>query len=75
MTGMEKAPCVRTASYAPLLCHAEHVHWHPNLIWFDKSRVYGSASYAVQQLFSLYQGNCVLRAQDDEPAAEPIRPA
>lgn len=58
-----------------LLCHAEHVHWRPNLIWFNKSRVYGSASYAVQQLFSLYQGNCVLRAQDDEPAAEPIRPA
>lgn len=74
MMGMEKAPCVRMASYAPLLCHAEHVNWRPNLIWFDKSRVYGSASYSVQQLFSLYQGNCVLRAQDDEPAAESIRP-
>lgn len=65
MTGFEKAQCVKMAAYAPLLCNADYLNWYPNLIWFDNYRIYGSESYYVQQLFSRFQGNAVLKTEDD----------
>ncbi|MDO5398315.1 MAG: alpha-L-arabinofuranosidase C-terminal domain-containing protein [bacterium] len=65
MTGFEKAECVKMAAYAPLLCNADYLNWYPNLIWYDNHRIYGSESYYVQQLFSVFQGGAVLKTEDD----------
>lgn len=65
MTGFEKAPCVKMAAYAPLLCNADYLNWYPNLIWYDNHRIYGSESYYVQQMFSVFQGREVLKTEDD----------
>lgn len=62
MTGMERnADVVVMASYAPLFARLGYTQWSPDLIWFDGSRSYATASYHVQRLYSLYTGNYVLR--------------
>ncbi len=61
MTGLERnADVVYMATYAPLLAHVEGWQWRPDLIWFDNLRSFASASYYVQQLYSLYRGTHVL---------------
>lgn len=61
MTGLERnADIVHMATYAPLLAHVEGWQWRPDLIWFNNLRSVGSASYYVQQLYSLYKGTHVL---------------
>lgn len=57
MTGMEKAPGLGLACYAPMLCNADYVNWKPDLIWFDNHRVYGTPCYQVQKLFMNHQGD------------------
>ena len=57
MTGMEKAPGLGLACYAPLLCNANYVNWKPDLIWFDSHRAYGTPCYQVQKLFMNHQGD------------------
>ena len=64
MTGMEKAPGVGLACYAPMLCNLNYVNWKPDMIYFDQSRAYGSPSYYVQKLFMNYQGEALLRTKD-----------
>lgn len=64
MTGMEKAPGVGLACYAPMLCNLNYVNWKPDMIYFDQSRAYGSPSYYVQKLFMNYQGEALLQTED-----------
>jgi alpha-L-arabinofuranosidase len=61
MTSLERnGDVVRMASYAPLLGREHHMQWHPNLIYFDNTRVSPSVNYYAQQLFSLNQGDVYL---------------
>ncbi len=57
MLGMEKAPGVGLACYAPLFCNADYVNWKPDMIWFNNHQAYGTASYHVQKLMMLHQGD------------------
>ena len=75
MTGMEKAPGLGLACYAPMLCHAGYINWKPDMIWFDNHRVYGTACYHVQKLFMNHQGDHEIFASLDAAqasAGEPI---
>jgi alpha-L-arabinofuranosidase len=61
MTGMERnSDVVIMASYAPLFANLNYKRWNPDLINFDSSRVYGTPSYHVQQLFSQNHGDVIL---------------
>lgn len=58
MTALERnGDVVQFASYAPLICKTRHVHWYPDLIYFDNERVMPSVNYAVQQMFSVNAGD------------------
>ena len=58
LTGVEKnADIIQFACYAPLLCNENNNQWHPDLIRFDNTRVVKTASYYVQQLYSLHYGD------------------
>jgi alpha-N-arabinofuranosidase len=53
MTGLVRnSDLVAMSSYAPLFAKAGAFQWQPDLIWFDNTRVYGTASYHVQALFA-----------------------
>lgn len=61
MTGLERnADVVKMASYAPLLADTSNVQWRPDLIWFDRDQVWGSANYEVQKLFMNNVGDRVV---------------
>lgn len=61
MTGLERnADVVKMASYAPLLADTSNVQWRPDLIWFDRDQVWGSANYEVQKLFMSNVGDRVI---------------
>ncbi len=61
MTGMERnSDVVVLASYAPLMVNLNAPSWPNNLIGYDALNSYGSPSYYVQKLFSLYHGDVVL---------------
>ena len=69
MTGMERnSDVVVMAAYAPLFVNVNDRTWNPDLIGFDSSRVYGTPSYYVQKLFSVYRGTHVLPMKIDAPA-------
>jgi alpha-L-arabinofuranosidase len=53
MTGLERnSDVVVMASYAPLFVNANNRAWNPDLIVFNSSKVFGTPSYWVQQMFS-----------------------
>lgn len=61
MTGLERnADVVEMASYAPLLADQSSTQWRPDLIWFDRDQVWGSANYEVQKLFMRNTGDRVV---------------
>ena len=61
MTGLERnADIVEMATYAPLFAHVEGWQWRPDMIWYDNFRSMPTASYYVQQLFSLNKGDQVV---------------
>jgi len=61
MTGLlRNSDHVVMSSYAPLLARAGATQWTPDLIWFDNTRVYGTASYYVQALYSHNRPDVVL---------------
>lgn len=60
MIGLEKAPAVGLACYAPMLCNVNYVNWKPDMIFFDNHRAYGTPNYYVQKLFMLHQGDALL---------------
>lgn len=67
MTGLERnADIVRMATYAPLFAHVEGWQWRPDMIWYDNLESFPTASYYVQQLYSLNKGTQVLKATDGE---------
>jgi len=68
MTGLWKnADEVLMASYAPLFAKAGHDQWHPNLIWFDNSRIELTPSYYVQAQFAQNRPDMVLPGQVEAP--------
>ena len=71
MTGLERnADIVEMATYAPLFAHVEGWQWRPDMIWFDNLRSFPTASYYVQQLYSLNKGSNVLPlTMDKKPVA------
>lgn len=73
MIGLEKAPAVGLACYAPLLCNVGYRKWYPDLIYFDNYRAFGSACYQVQKLFMNHQGDDLLRV-DAEGFPETEKP-
>ena len=61
MTSLERnGDVVQLASYAPLLCKLGRVQWHPDLIYFDNSRVFLTTNYYVQKLFGHHSGDAYL---------------
>lgn len=61
MTGLERnADIVHMATYAPLFAHVEGWQWRPDMIWFDNDDSFRTASYYVQQLYSMNKGSNVL---------------
>lgn len=57
MTGLERnTDIVEMATYAPLFAHVEGWQWRPDMIWYDNFRSMPTASYYVQQLYSLNKG-------------------
>jgi alpha-L-arabinofuranosidase len=78
MIGLEKAPAVGLACYAPLLSNADYQKWYPDLIYFNNHQAFGSACYYVQKLFMNHQGDDLLAVSADhlpepEKTYEPIR--
>ena len=70
MTGLERnADVVEMATYAPLFAHVEGWQWRPDMIWFDNLRSMPTASYYVQQMYSLNKGSRVVPATLDGRAA------
>ncbi|MCS6829425.1 MAG: alpha-L-arabinofuranosidase C-terminal domain-containing protein [Armatimonadota bacterium] len=75
MTGIERnGDVVIMAAYAPLFVNVNARQWNPDLIGFDSSRVYGTPSYYVQKLFSLYRGTHVLPLKVNAPAVSVTEP-
>ena len=67
LTGLERnADVVSFASYAPMLAKRGHVHWSPNLIYFNNTEVFPTISYHVQQLFSVNNGDTYLPTTVDD---------
>jgi len=61
MTGMERnSDIVQLASYAPLFANVNGIQWHPDLLYYDNSRMFGTPSYYVQKLFGQNRGDYVL---------------
>lgn len=61
MTSLERnGDVVRLASYAPLLARIGKTQWNPDLIYFDKTNVFPTVNYHVQQMFGANQGQAYL---------------
>lgn len=61
MTDYERnADVVWLTAYAPLFAHVDGWQWRPDLIWFDNTRSFKSASYYVQQMYAMNKGTNVL---------------
>ena len=68
MTGLWKnADEVLLASYAPLFGKVGYDQWHPNLIWFDNSRVELTPSYYAQAQFAQNRPDVVLPVSVEAP--------
>jgi len=65
MIGLEKAPALGLACYAPLLCNIDYVNWPVNLLYYNNNSIYGSANYHIQKLFMKNQARSVLRTSDN----------
>lgn len=75
LTGVEKAPGIALACYAPMLCNTAYSNWEPNMIYFDGTTVYGTPSYWVQRMFMTGQGTHLLATHDNMPQVEPSAPS
>lgn len=61
MTDLERnADVVDMATYAPLFAHVDGWQWHPDMIWYDNTRMFKSVSYYVQQMYACNKGTNVL---------------
>ena len=58
ITNLERnGDVVAMASYAPLLAKEGHVHWNPDLIYFDNQKSDPTASYYVQRMAGQNSGD------------------
>lgn len=70
LTNLERnADVVVMASYAPLFARLGYTQWAPDLIWFDETQTYLTASYYVQQLYSCNMGDVTLDTKGQEKDA------
>lgn len=61
LTGVEKnADVVILASYAPLFARIGYAQWAPNMIWFDETGTYPTASYYVQKMYGENMGTVLV---------------
>ena len=69
MTGLQNAPAVGLACYAPMLCHVNYVNWKPDMLWFDNHRIMKTPNYHVQSMFMRHQGDYSIpvEAEGNEP--------
>ncbi len=67
LTSIEhNADMVPSESFTPLLARAGHAVRTPALIWMDAGRAFGTPSYYVQKIFSLYTGDLIVQAAPDD---------
>lgn len=57
MTGLQSAPAVSLACYAPMLCHVNYINWQPDMLWFDNHRIMKTPNYHVQSMYMRHQGD------------------
>jgi alpha-L-arabinofuranosidase len=63
LTGLERnQDIVAMSSYAPLFANVNHRVWHPDLIYFDNHRAFGTPAYHLIRMFSENRGDVVLAA-------------
>lgn len=63
MTGLQNAPAVGLACYAPMLCNSSYVNWKPDMIWYDNHRILLTPNYTVQKLFMTHQGDWLIKTK------------
>lgn len=64
MTNLERnGDIVCMTSYAPLLAKEGHIHWNPDLIYFNNSEVHPTASYYTQRMFGQNSGDEYIPAE------------
>jgi alpha-L-arabinofuranosidase len=76
MCGLQNAPALGLACYAPLLCNVDYMNWSPDLIWFNHHQYYPTPNYHVQALFMRHQGTHAIQTSMDgmpEPIAEHVK--
>lgn len=71
MTGLQTAPGVGLACYAPMLCHVGYVNWKPDMLWFDNRSIVKTPNYHVQSMFMRNQGDwsIPMAITDNNPSA------
>lgn len=76
MTGLERAPAVALACYAPMLCNVSYINWQPDMLWFDGDHIVKTANYHVQKMFMRAQGDVAIpvSATEDELGDDLSRP-
>lgn len=73
MTSLERSgDVVNMASYAPLLCNANHQSWNPDLIYFNNTALYATPSYYTQKLFCTNQGDTYVPCTVTAPPQDSI---
>ncbi len=67
LTGIEKnADVVVLASYAPLFARIGYAQWSPDMIWFDETDTYPTASYYVQKMYGENMGTVLIPMHGQE---------
>ncbi len=66
MVGLQNAPAVGMACYAPMLCHAQYINWEPNMLFFDNTRMLKTVNYHVQSMFMRHQGDIAIPVEATE---------
>jgi alpha-L-arabinofuranosidase len=70
LTALERnGDVVQFSSYAPLLAKHGHIHWYPDLIYFNNTNVFPSVSYYVQQLFGNNAGTSYIASTTTQQPA------
>lgn len=61
LVGLERnQDVVVMSSYAPLFANVNHTVWHPDLIFFDNRRAFGTPTYHLIRMFAEHRGDAVL---------------
>ena len=72
MTGLQNAPAVALACYAPMLCHVDYINWSPDMLWFDNRRIVKTPNYHVQSMFMRHQGDVSIPVSATENENSPV---